>query len=108
MTIHNQSFFILPDNLIYFSIRIRISLEISQELHIRILSSEKALAFFQLLRNRFLRTAIGLIKRLVVAVSTSAPTFFPITVRTSETGIDGNLLYFERELAAQEIPVVRI
>ena len=105
---HSQSFFILPDNLIYFSIRIRISLEISQKLHIRILSFEKAFAFLQLLRNRFLRTAIGRIKCLVVAISTSAPAFFPITVRASKTRIDGNLLYFERKFPTQEFSVVCI
>ena len=67
-----------------------------------ILPSEKAFAFLQLLRNRFLRAAISRVKRLVVAVSAASLTFGTVPIRAGKPGIYGYFLNFAGEMLLQE------
>ena len=69
---------------------------------IGILMGEKDFAFFQLLRDGFLGTAIFGIESLIIAISTTAITFGTIPIRTGEPGIERYFLYLIRKITSQE------
>ena len=58
-------------------------------------------SLIHLLGDRAVTVAIGWVECLVIAERTAAPSYLSITVRTSETGINGNLLHLAAKDATQ-------
>ena len=98
---HGQGFLVLSLQFLQLGIRIGIGLEISQELHVGVLAGKEELTLLQLFGHTLFRLAISRIEGLVVAIRTSAIAHRTVTIRTGETGIQGNLLYLVREMCRQ-------
>ena len=81
---------------------VSICLKIGQIFHFRIFTGKETFTFLQLSSDRLLCPAIIRIKGLVITIGTTAPPFRPVTVRTSETRVQRNLLYFIGKILTQK------
>ena len=80
-----------------FVIGVCVGLKIGNVLHVRIFAGKESDTFLQLLRDAFLRLAVGRVECLVVTIGTTAESFAPVPVGTAESGIDGYFLHLARQ-----------
>ena len=101
-SICRQGLLVFPLQVFQLTIRIGISLEISEILHTRIFVRKELLALFQLTGNGFLRTAIIGVEGLVVTIGATADSFVSIPVGARKTGIQRYFLYLIGKISLQK------
>lgn len=85
-----------------------VRLKICEKLHALVFPREKPFATLQLLRHAQSRIAVRCVERLVVAINTATHPFSAVTIRASESCINGQFLHPKGKMLIQKVGISAI